>query len=155
MSLLSALTIKTGKKMVAEFKKLTKSAKAPTKGTTGYDIYADCKEAVCIYPHTSATIGTGLHIKAPDGYIPVVFAKNGLVLTRGLRSVSCIEGYSNDYAEYKVLMHNDSGEIRYIFPGDKIAQIVFMPYLPVEFEEEKQVKGTGHSGTQQKNFTSV
>lgn len=67
MFLPSAPTIKTGDKIVAEFKKLTKSAKAPTKGTTGYNIYADCKEAVCIYPHTSATIGTGLHIKALDG----------------------------------------------------------------------------------------
>ena len=39
-------------------------------------------------------------------------------------------------------MHNDSGETRTIQPGDRIAQLVVMPFLAVDFEEAEELDGT-------------
>ena len=44
----------------------------------------------------------------------------------------CDEDYTG---EYIVAIHNDTNETQYIKNGDRIAQLVFLPYLDVEFEE--------------------
>ena len=41
----------------------------------------------------------------------------------------------SDYrGEYMVVLHNDSSVPRTVVPGERIAQLVVMPYLAVEFE---------------------
>jgi dUTP pyrophosphatase len=60
-----------------------------------------------------------------------------------------------DYTgEYKVALYNDSNESRFIEVGDRIAQLVFMPYYTPEFEivdeleeTERADGGFGHTGT--------
>ena len=39
-------------------------------------------------------------------------------------------------------IHNDSDEIRYIENGDRIAQLIIIPYLSVELEEVKELTET-------------
>ena len=41
-----------------------------------------------------------------------------------------------------VALHNDSGEERVIRHGDRIAQLVLLPFLPMEFEETDALPGT-------------
>ena len=41
-----------------------------------------------------------------------------------------------------VALHNDSEEERVIQPKDRIAQLVVMPYLPVEFVEVDELTET-------------
>jgi dUTP pyrophosphatase len=61
----------------------------------------------------------------------------------------------SDYrGEIIVALHNDSNKIQLIEPGERIAQLVIMPYLSVEFEESEQLnmtqrgdKGFGSTGT--------
>ena len=60
----------------------------------------------------------------------------------------------SDYrGEYIVALHNDTDEIQTITNGERIAQLVVMPYMPVKFEEvdelsdtERGDKGFGDSG---------
>ena len=62
----------------------------------------------------------------------------------------------SDYrGEYIVALHNDTDEIQTITNGDRIAQLIVMPYMPVEFEEvnelsdtERGDKGFGSTGKQ-------
>ena len=58
----------------------------------------------------------------------------------------------SDYrGEYIVALHNDTDEDKVIEPQERIAQLVVMPYLPVEFEEKDElsetVRGAGGFGS--------
>ena len=60
----------------------------------------------------------------------------------------------SDYrGEYIVALHNDTDEIQTITNGERIAQLIVLPYIPVNFEEvdelsdtERGDKGFGDSG---------
>ena len=49
----------------------------------------------------------------------------------------------SDYrGEYIVALHNDSDTERVVNPGDRIAQLVIMPYLAVDFTEVSSLSDT-------------
>ena len=129
-----------------KIKKLTDKAKTPTRGSehaAGYDMYADVKEDVQIKPHETVKIGTGLAMEIPDGYFGAIFARSGLAAKEGLRPANCVGVCDSDYrGEYIVAIHNDSEETRTITAGERIAQLVVMPYLPVTFDEVAELTDT-------------
>lgn len=129
-----------------KIKKLTDTAKTPTRGSeyaAGYDLYADVKENVQIKPHETVKIGTGLAMEVPDGYFGAIFARSGLATKEGLRPANCVGVCDSDYrGEYIVAIHNDSEKIRTITAGERIAQLVVMPYLPVTFDEVSELTDT-------------
>lgn len=129
-----------------KIKKLTDTAKTPKRGSeyaAGYDMYADVKEDVQIKPHETVKIGTGLAMEIPDGYFGAIFARSGLAAKEGLRPANCVGVCDSDYrGEYIVAIHNDSEETRTITAGERIAQLVVMPYLPVTFDEVAELTDT-------------
>lgn len=129
-----------------KIKKLTDTAKTPTRGSeyaAGYDLYADVKEDVQIKPHETIKIGTGLAMEIPDGYFGTIFARSGLAAKEGLRPANCVGVCDSDYrGEYIVAIHNDSEETRTVTAGERIAQLVVMPYLPVTFDEVAELTDT-------------
>lgn len=129
-----------------KIKKLTDTAKTPTRGSehaAGYDMYADVKEDVQIKPHETVKIGTGLAMEIPDGYFGAIFARSGLATKEGLRPANCVGVCDSDYrGEYIVAIHNDSEETRTITAGERIVQLVVMPYLPVTFDEVAELTDT-------------
>lgn len=129
-----------------KIKKLTDTAKTPTRGSeyaAGYDLYADIKENVQIKPHETVKIGTGLAMEIPDGYFGAIFARSGLAAKEGLRPANCVGVCDSDYrGEYIVAIHNDSEETRTVTAGERIAQLVVMPYLPVTFDEVAELTDT-------------
>ena len=132
--------------MKIEIKKLRDNAQVPTRGSeqaAGYDLYACIDEAVTIRPHTTEKIGTGLAIAVPDGYFGAIFARSGLAAKQGLRPANCVGVADSDYrGEYIVALHNDTDSERVIEPQERIAQLVVMPYLSVEFEEKEELSET-------------
>lgn len=138
--------------MIAQIKKLSESAVIPMRGSNyaaGYDLYANVTEPVNIEPGAVAKIGTGLSITPPTGYFGAIFARSGLATKQGLRPANCVGVCDEDYTgEYIVAMYNDSNEIRTINAGDRIAQLVFLPYIDIEFQEvsELQVTARGDKG---------
>lgn len=132
--------------MEIKIKKLSKTATIPTRGSeqaAGYDLYADIEEPVVIKAHTNVRIGTGLAVDIPDGYFGAVFARSGMAAKQNLRPSNCVGVCDSDYrGEYMVALHNDSDEDRVIQPKDRIAQLVVMPYLPVEFVEVEELSET-------------
>lgn len=125
---------------------LSDSAKLPERGSdmaAGYDLFADITEDIIIDPHTTAMIGTGLAVSIPEGYFGGIFARSGLSSKEGLRPANCTGVVDADYrGEIKVALHNDSDFERTITPGQKIAQMVIMPFLSVEFQQVEQLDNT-------------
>lgn len=141
--------------MKIKIKKLRENAKIPTRGSSnaaGYDLYACIDETVTILPHTTEKIGTGLSIAVPDGYFGAIFARSGLAAKEGVRPANCVGVADSDYrGEYIVALHNDTDEVREIEPQERIAQLVVMPFLAIEFEEaevlDQTERGAGGFGS--------
>ena len=127
-------------------KKLTQTAKLPTRGSlaaAGYDLYADIQEDIVIAPHTTCMVSTGLSMEIPEGYFGAIFARSGLAAKEGLRPANCVGVCDSDYrGPYTVALHNDSDEPRTVSVQERIAQLVVMPYLPVEFSEAEELEDT-------------
>lgn len=137
--------------MTVKIKKLYEDAIIPTHGSeyaAGYDLYAHIEgegDAVGCYipPHKCVLIGTGVAIQPPVGYFGAVFARSGLASKQGLRPANCVGVCDYDYTgEYMVALHNDTDEERFVRPGDRIAQLVFIPYLNVDFVEVENLEDT-------------
>jgi len=134
--------------MEIKIKKLYKDSVIPTRGSeyaAGYDLYAYLGEwdAIHIKPHETAKIGTGVAIQPPKDTFGAVFARSGLAAKQGLRPANCVGVCDYDYTgEYIVALHNDSNEERVIENGERIGQVVFIPYVNVTFVEVDELDAT-------------
>ena len=158
--------------MKIQIKKLNNNAIIPTQGSTysaGYDLYACLDENVdkiviqphttekigtglaiaipngkiVIQPHTTEKIGTGLAIAIPNGYFGAIFARSGISSKKGLRPANCVGVCDSDYrGEYIVALHNDTDNVQIVEQHERIAQLVVMPYLELDFEECKNLSET-------------
>lgn len=132
--------------MKINIKKLNENAIIPTRGSSqaaGYDLYACTSTPIVIAPHQTVKIGTGLAFELPDGYFGAIFARSGLATKNGLRLSNGVGVCDSDYrAEYIIALHNDTNEPQIINPMERIAQLVVMPYLPVEFNEVDELSET-------------
>ena len=129
-----------------EVKRLSETAHIPTRGSSeaaGYDLYADIERPIIIAPHTTEKVGTGLAFSLPAGTFGAIFARSGLATKQGLRPANCVGVCDSDYrGEYIVAIHNDTEGHKVINPGDRIAQLILMPYCPMEFIEVKELDST-------------
>lgn len=132
--------------MHVKVKKLTETAKLPTRGSVfsaGFDLYADNNVDITIHPHETRKIGTGLALEILDGYYGAIFARSGLATKEGLRPANCVGICDSDYrGEYIVAIHNDSNEDRVIEPKERIAQLIIMQYPHITFEEVDELSDT-------------
>ena len=145
--------------MEVKIKKISDGATTPTRGSdraAGYDLYARMgNESYIIPPRETAKIGTGIAVEIPDGYWGGIFARSGLATKQGLRPANCVGVVDSDYrGEVIVALFNDSEEPRVIHNGERIAQLLFLPYLSVELKEVDELSDTkrgaggfGSSGT--------
>ena len=127
--------------MLISIQKLRESAVLPRRGSdfaAGYDLYAAPEDgcAVEIAPHATVLIGTGLAAAIEPGYFGGIFARSGLASKQGLRPANCVGVVDADYrGEICVALHNDTDVPRTVQPGDRIAQLVILPFLAAEFQE--------------------
>lgn len=140
-------------------KKLDPKAKVPLRGSreaAGYDLYAILPEkSVKIEPHSTLLINTGVAMEIPTGYFGAIFARSGLATKKGLRPGNCVGVVDADYRnEIKVALHNDTDEPQNVSDGERVAQLVIMPFLPVQFNEVDELNvtkrgmgGFGSTGT--------
>lgn len=138
-----------------KIKKLNDNAVIPTRGSefaAGYDLYACIDSPVTILPHTTRKVGTGLAMELPVGYFGAIFARSGLATKQNLRPSNCVGICDCDYTgEYIVALHNDSDSPRVIGDGERIAQLILLPYQNMRFEEVDELietkRGAGGFGS--------
>lgn len=127
-------------------KKLNDKAILPTSGSeyaAGSDLYACLDKSRYIPAGHTVKIPTGIAMELPVGYSGFIFARSGLATKDGLRPANCVGVVDSDYrGEVMVAIHNDSLEDRTIDPGQRIAQIVVMPYVDCCFTEVDSLSDT-------------
>lgn len=116
--------------MLVKFKLLNDKAKAPTKAhphDAGFDVYA--AQAGTVPPNRGyMDFKTGIAMQAPTGYYGKFASKSGMAINY---DVVCFHGtIDNNYRGEMVVRLYNMGSYPYrVNIGDKIAQLVLIPYL--------------------------
>lgn len=140
-------------------KKLDPRAKLPVYGSAdaaGADLCALTDDDITLAPGETTFVHTGLAAAIPQGYVGLVCARSGLASKQGLAPANKVGVVDADYrGELMVALHNHSRETRVIHNGDRIAQMVILPYLTAQFvlseeldETERGEGGFGSTGIQ-------
>lgn len=127
-------------------KKLDENATLPTYGTehaAGADLYACTKENITITPGAASLIHTGIAMEIPEGYAGLIFARSGLASKEGLAPSNKVGVIDPDYrGEIMVSLFNHSKQARTIEPGERIAQIVIVPFLKAQWATADELNNT-------------
>jgi dUTP pyrophosphatase len=137
--------------MKVRFKKLSEKAATPSyakPGDAGLDLVAISKTDCDSY----IEYGTGIAVELPEGYVGLVFPRSS-ISSKSLALSNSVGVVDSGYR----------GEIKFRFKatptfhphhyevGDKIGQLVIMPYPQIELEEvlvlNETVRGTGGFGS--------
>lgn len=125
--------------MQIKYLKLSENAAIParaTPGSAGYDLCACIESPITLRPGEAEMIPLGFATEIPAGYAGFVFSRSGL---GGKKSVVVAQGVGiidSDYrGQWMVPLRNLGSGDYTVVPGERIAQVVFMPVCPGEFWE--------------------
>lgn len=122
-------------------------AKMPTKAhdaDAGFDIYTPFE--ICVPPHGSTKVYTGVHMEIPEGYVGFLKSKSGLNVNYGIRCEGVVDAGFNGAIIAKLF--NDSDEAKLFDRGEKITQIVILPipYVTLTLVDEFKATDRGDNG---------
>ncbi|MDJ0472911.1 dUTP diphosphatase [Pantoea eucalypti] len=128
-----------------------------TSGSAGLDLHACIDDVLDIAPGTTTLVPTGLaiHIADPD-LAAVILPRSGLGHKHGIVLGNLVGLIDSDYqGQLMVSVWNRGQESFSLQPGDRMAQLVFVPVVQAEFNlvedfdaSQRGEGGFGHSGRQ-------
>jgi dUTP pyrophosphatase len=117
-------------------------------GDAGADLAA--AEAIVLAPGERATVGTGVSIALPNGYVGLVVPRSGLAARHGITIVNSPGTVDAGYrGEIRVtILNTDRSESYSVAVGDRIAQLIVMPVSRARFTPVGSLPGSqrGQSG---------
>jgi dUTP pyrophosphatase len=132
--------------LYVNYKKLTKTAKEPKKGSAGaagLDLYADTNQDIVVEPGETVPFYTGISLEIPAGYAGFVYSRSGIATNRRLRLPHCVGIIDSDYrGNVGVPLCNDSDSPQVVKARERIAQIVFKSVEDVVMYEKENLTGT-------------
>lgn len=124
--------------------KLTDGAPLPKHakvGDAGLDL--TIRKAVTIPPFDSVMVGTGTAVEIPSGYVGLVFPRSGLAGKQGVTLRNCVGVIDSGYrGEIKAPLHNTTGTVKRIAPGERVCQLVVVPFETCECVEVDELSET-------------
>ncbi len=141
-----------------KIKKVRENAVIPAYATAlaaAVDIRAAVTEATVIPAGGRAAIPTGLAISIPEHTVAILCPRSGLSLKYGITLANSIGVIDADYrGEILVSLRNTSDTDFTVEPGDRVAQMMFLPVYAASFtqvaeldETERGEGGFGSTGT--------
>ena len=136
-------------------KKTSKEVITPkykTDGSSGVDLSAFLDKEVVIKPNSSELIPTGLQVAIPEELEIQIRPRSGLAAKESIGVLNSPGTIDSDYrGELKIILFNHGKEDFIINNGDRIAQMVLVPIVKMEFEEvdslPNTVRGQGGFGS--------
>ena len=126
-----------------KFKKLVETAKMPTKAhptDAGADLTAVSREwneelKCWIY-------GTGIATEIPEGYVGLLFPRSS-IRKYTLAQCNCIGVIDSHYRGEIMLSYKPTSDVQKLYEvGDKIAQLIVLPYPEVSYTEVESLSET-------------
>ncbi len=145
------------KKMSPKIGQEVKFPHYATSGSAGIDLSACIDEPMVLKPGEIQKIPTGIAVQIPTPeYGGFVFPRSGLSSKHGINLVNCVGVIDSDYTgEILCPLQNNGSQIYTIQPGERVAQLVFMPIVQVELVLVEELvetgRGTGGFGSTGKN----
>ena len=133
-------------------KKLDPKAQLPsykTKGSSGMDLMAFLKDPIKISPKTSSLIPTGISVAIPNDVEIQIRPRSGLAAKSNISVLNTPGTIDRDYrGEQKIILFTHGNKDFIVNDNDRVAQMVLMPILKIDFEEVDELPETlrGSSG---------
>lgn len=125
-------------------KLLSQDARIPAKahhGDAGWDIYAS--EAMEVGPGETKIIKTGIALEIPSGWYGQIKSRSGLGAKGLIVTAGVVDsGYRGEVGVVVVNGNKGPGGSFSFKPGDKIAQMVFLPVPDVEITMTGELNGS-------------
>ena len=127
-------------------KKLDPKVQLPsyiTEGSSGMDLMAFIKDSIKIAPNTVAIIPTGISVAISNDVEIQIRPRSGLAAKSSISVLNTPGTIDSDYrGELKIILFNHSNQEFVVRNNDRIAQMVLMPVLKVDFEEVDDLPDT-------------
>lgn len=132
--------------MKVRFKKILPGAKVPVYSSefaAGADLCACVEESVTVKSGESVMLPTGSPSSFPRGRSDLCSPGSGLASKRSLAPANKVGVIDCDYrGEIKVALFNHGKCDQTVESGERIAQLVVVPYITAEFEEAQELSDT-------------
>jgi len=126
--------------MKVKIKKLHNNAVIPAyakKGDAGMDLTAVWQKQEL----DLITYGTGLTVEIPVGYVGLLFPRSSVYKTK-MFLTNCVGVIDSGYRG-EVMMKFEMMDSKAMYKtGDRIGQIIILPYPQIEFDEVKELSST-------------
>jgi dUTP pyrophosphatase len=127
---------------------LSDGARVPTRahdGDAGLDLYAN--ETATVGPGERASVGTGVAVEVPAGHAGLVLPRSGLAARHGIALVNAPGLIDAGYrGEIRVLLLNTDLQSTFeIEPGDRIAQLLVVPFAALVSVEAGELASSGRA----------
>lgn len=134
--------------MKIKIKKLDPKAVVPAYAHEG-DAGLDLTAITMTVSGEVVTYGTGLAFEIPKGYVGLIFLRSS-VFKYDLSPTNCVGVIDSGYRGEVSVKLKRKGKVFYE-PGDRVAQMIILPYPQVEFVESESLssteRGTGGYGS--------
>jgi len=108
-------------------------------GDAGIDLRS--VETLVIRPKARVTVGTGLHVAIPSGFMGLIRDRSGLASQFGIHTLAGVVD-SNYRGEVKVVLLNTGDEDYIVNVNDRIAQLVILPVANAKIEQVESLSRT-------------
>ncbi|MGL4339758.1 MAG: dUTP diphosphatase [Rhodoglobus sp.] len=114
-------------------------------GDAGADLHSS--ERYTLAPGERVTVGTGVSVALPDGYAAFVVPRSGLAARHGVTVLNSPGTVDAGYrGEIRVTLLNTDAENSFsVEVGDRVAQLIVLPVLRVQFIPVQTLPGS-HRG---------
>jgi dUTP pyrophosphatase len=114
-------------------------------GAAGLDLVATEEHRIEV--GKTSIVGTGIALELPAGYAALVLPRSGLAAKSAITVINAPGLIDSDYrGEIKVILTklNKDGDLGHhrIDPGERIAQLVILPYPVISFTEVEELGDT-------------
>lgn len=125
--------------MQVKIKKLHKNATIPTYATDG----SACLDVTVAEYLGDNTYSTGIAFEIPEGHVMLFYGRSGLAFKHGARLANGVGVIDSDYrGDVRVKLSYDMPQTHVIEVGDRIGQVMIVPYPRVEFVEVNELDET-------------
>ena len=127
-------------------KKLDPNVELPkykTEGSSGLDLMAFIDNPIKILPNTSALIPTGISVAISNDLEIQIRPRSGLAVKSSVTVLNTPGTIDSDYrGEIKIILFNHGKEDFIIKNKDRVAQMILVPIIKIEFEEVDELPNT-------------
>jgi len=136
-------------------KKLDPNVELPrykTEGSSGLDLMAFIDHPIKILPNTSALVPTGISVAISNDLEIQIRPRSGLAAKSSVTVLNTPGTIDSDYrGEIKIILFNHGKEDFIIKNKDRVAQMILVPIIKIEFEEVDElpntIRGSGGFGS--------